>query len=106
MHRDDHARAAALANPETAPAASIVPDELPRHRRQNLPASCFTYTPDTHRPASRRRSYRLVNGRAEPKRLPKAIQFLFTTYRDAHAEGRSPQGERTGATLPAVRAAA
>ena len=96
IHRDDHASAIVLASPETAHAVGLVPDDAPLHPRYKLPASCFAYAPDTQRPASWKLPYRLADGRVDPKRLPKAIQALLTTYRGAKVGG-IPESD-----LPAV----
>ncbi len=59
------------------------PDDALMHPKYGLPARCFAYVGDPLRPASWHLPFRLVDGCADAKRLPKAIQAILTNYRGA-----------------------
>lgn len=74
------------------------------HPKYKLPAACFAYAPDTNRPASWKLPYRLADGRVDPRRLPKAIQALLTSYRGAKVSG-IPQSDLPMVLMRLARAA-
>ncbi|MGD0763884.1 MAG: hypothetical protein ABR929_11995 [Roseiarcus sp.] len=53
------------------------------HPKYKLPAQCFAYVPGTGRPAIWKLPYRLASGVIDAKRLPKAVQAMFSNYRGA-----------------------
>ena len=68
------------------PAAEATPgsaEDTVLHPRYRLPARCFAYVGDPTHPASWHLPYRLADGSADPRRLPKAVQAILTNYRGA-----------------------
>ena len=57
------------------------------HPKYKLPAQCFAYVPDASRPATWKLPYRVADGAADPKRLPKAIQAILGNYRGTRVGG-------------------
>ena len=53
------------------------------HPHYGLPARCFAYAGDPGHPSTWHLPYRLADGRADPARLPKAVQAILTNYRGA-----------------------
>jgi hypothetical protein len=57
------------------------------HPKYQLPARCFAYVGNANDPSTWKLPYLLADGRADGKRLPKAIQALFSNYRGAKVGG-------------------
>lgn len=77
-----------LLSQEVTPAHN--PDEQNQgllHPKYKLPASCFAYVPNPTQPGTWKLPYRLIDGRIDEKRLPKAIQCIISNYRGVKVSG-------------------
>ncbi|HXM54498.1 MAG TPA: hypothetical protein VOB72_03850 [Candidatus Dormibacteraeota bacterium] len=82
------AEVAEVARRLQAAAADPVPEASPHgdallHHKYRLPARCFAYVGDASRPSTWHLPYLLADGSIDGRRLPKAIQCLFSNYRGA-----------------------
>jgi len=65
-----------------AQAAGYLPgDDALLHPRYQLPARCFAYVGDPHRPATWKLPHLRADGSVDERRLPKAIQSILRDYR-------------------------
>jgi hypothetical protein len=80
-------------------------DERTLHPKYKLPARCFAYVGDASNPKTWKLPYLMANGRADVKRLPKAIQSLISNYRGAKVGG-IPESAIKDVLLRLARAAA
>ena len=60
---------------------AVVQEGVP-HPKYHLPARCFGYVGDPGDPRTWKLPYLLVDGRPDPRRLPKAVQALLPNYRE------------------------
>ena len=67
------------------PAVDTVAQGCLLHPKYHLPARCFGYVGDPGDPRTWKLPYLLVDGRPDPRRLPKAVQALLTNCRGAVA---------------------
>lgn len=70
----------------------LVPPLL--HQKYQLPARCFAYVGDANDASTWKLPYLLADGRADGKRLPKAIQALLSNYRGTKVGGIPEQALR------------
>lgn len=75
------------------------------HPKYQLPARCFAYVGNANDPSTWKLPYLFVDGRADGKRLPKAIQALLSNYRGAKVGG-IPEQVLRDVLLRLARAAA
>lgn len=57
------------------------------HAKYQLPARCFAYVGNANHPSTWKLPYLFADGRADGKRLPKAIQALLSNYRGVKVGG-------------------
>ncbi len=57
------------------------------HPKYHLPANCFAYVEHASDPHTWKLPFRIANGEPDLKRLPKAIQALFSNYRGEKVSG-------------------
>lgn len=72
-----------------SPSAGTDEDSVPSllHPKYRLPARCFAYVGDPNAPNTWKLPYLQADGRADEKRLPKAIQSLLSNYRGTKVGG-------------------
>lgn len=92
---------------QDASAPVVIPSgcDQPLHPKYKLPAECFAYVGDANNPRTWKLPYRTADGRADERRLPKAIQSLLSNYRGAKVGG-IPETALPGVLQTLARAAA
>jgi hypothetical protein len=88
IYRSCPSRASDLAWPAAhgaIPSQPAAADGL-RDHRYHLPANCFAYVGDPGDPRTWKLPYLLEDGLPDTRRLPKAIQSLFSNYRGAQVK--------------------
>jgi hypothetical protein len=84
----------------TSPRGSVI-----SHPRYGLPARCFAYVGHPEHPDSWKLPYLLADGKADAKRLPKAIQSIVSNYRGERVRS-IPASELPDVLVKLARAAA
>jgi hypothetical protein len=63
------------------------PDDTILHPKYKVPAYCFAYVGNATDPKTWKLPYRLMDGKVDTKRLPKAIQSILSNYRGVKVSG-------------------
>jgi hypothetical protein len=84
----DDAHLRLLPEPPPSPDSTLsVETAGPLHPKYKLPAHCFAYVGHEAQPQTWKLPYRVLDGRPDVARLPKAIQCIITNYRGAKVGG-------------------